>query len=398
MASLNQYEEAIARAKAALDSYSAEAEALKELYENAKANARTAHETQKQQLAEQTAESRRRADVDMQKTERNLDQRLAARGLAFSGENAQTRLDLTLALRNRLADIDSEYSAQSAALDQSLADKQSELDLAYASDRSDRARQLASLNADLASAEAGKQAALEAARAAAAQEAAAQAAREEAAAAKEAAAQAAAAAKQQAGNQNSKPGSTGSADKDVQNALQDILGDTGESDKGITPQISARDLAKQMVATAGSNGSISTGAEQAKLTLLLDSLLESIPLDSDYYRNLMLNLRSLGYRPDYAQNSTSGSDSQIQKEAANLYETNYRRYFNIHRNAGESITEADRIATSEARYEQIRYLFTHSTTQEQFLSAVKAMELSSYLSTFYARAQTKDKVSLGSEV
>lgn len=396
MASYDQYEAAIARAKAALESYSSEAEELARLYETAKANAQTAYEAQKEQTAAQAAESRRKAGVEMQRTERNLDQRLAARGLAFSGENAQTRLDLLVALRNQLAGIDSDERNQLAGLDQALADRQNELDMAYAGNRADIAKQYAALNADLASAEAGKAAAQEAAEAS-----------------KAAAAAAAAASK--GGNSSGKtdspnalekakeavkaPLTFGSEFQKLTNELVErFLGKSAAGKQSYVPEVSARMLANQLVKAAGSNGRIAGSRQQASLASLLDALLESVNLDSAYYNELMLNLRSLGYRPDYAQKADQNA-SQLQSDSRGVYEQMYSRYFNLYRHAGEVEGDAAHRAEQEARYLQLRYLYTHSADEDEFDYVVGALGLNSYLNAFYTRLNKEDtKVKLGSEL
>lgn len=400
MASYSQYEEAIARAKAALESYSSEAEELARLYENAKANAQNTYETQKEQASAQAKESRRKAGIDMQRTERNLDQRLASRGLALSGENAQTRLDLLVALRNQLSGIDSDERNQLANLDHALADRQSELDMAYAEKRADRAKQLASLNADLAAAEANKAAA------------------EEAAAASKAAAAAAAA---------SKGGGSGSGGKNTSSKLEDLqslvdlpmsFGETfkkmsknllnrfqglpvtpsGNGKDTVVPEVTARSLATQLVKAAGSNGKISGSREQASLASLLDALLSSVNLDSDYYDELMLNLRSLGYRPDYAQ-SADKIAAKLQSDSRDVYDTIYDRHYNLYRNIGEADGDAARLAAREARYQQIRYLYTHSADNDEFDYAIESLKLSGYLGDFYTRlSNEKTKVTLGQDL
>ena len=396
MASTNSYEAAIARAKAALESYSSEAEELARLYETAKQNAQNAYQTQKEQTSARAEESRRKAGIDMQRTERNLDQRLAARGLSLSGENAQTRLDLLVALRNQLSGIDSDERDQLAALDQSLADRQGELDMAYAQSRTDSAKQLASLNADLAAAEANKAAA-------------------------EAAAKAAAAAASSKGNGNGNgSGSSDSADqpdlksiaeaplqagtlfkslsKGLMNSFRGLPSGFEQKREPVVPQVNARTLANQLVKAAGSSGKISGSRQQASLASLLDALLSSVNLDRDYYDELLLNLRSLGYRPDYAQ-TVDENTAKLQSEARDVYETMYARYYNLHRNVGEADGDAARLAEQEARYRQLRYLYTHSVDADEFDYAVESLKLNSYLNTFYSRlAKEKLKVKLGSEL
>lgn len=393
----NSYEEAIARAKAALESYSAEAEELARLYENAKNNAQNAYEAQKEQTSAQARESRRQADIDMQRTERNLDQRLASRGLAFSGENAQTRLDLLVALRNQLAGIDSDERNRLAGLDQALADRISELDMAYAANRADSAKQLAALNADLASAEANKAAADAAAKAAAKAPAASK--PNDDTAATPATDQEKAAAILQGPLQFGE--TFKSMSKNLMNKFQGLpVEDPSESgDKGtVVPEVSARNLATQLVKAAGSSGKISGSRQQAALSSLLDALLASVNLDSDYYDELMLNLRSLGYRPDYAQTADENV-AKLQNASRDVYETMYQRYCNIYRKVGMADGDAVRRAQQDARYLQLRYLYTHSYDADEFEYAADALQLTGYLDEFYNRlSKEKEKVKLGSEV
>ena len=80
------YDKWLAEAKAALDGYSAEQAAIEGLYERAKQNAAASYDAQQKQLERQTAQSKNQAATEIKKTERNIGQTLASRGLAFSGE------------------------------------------------------------------------------------------------------------------------------------------------------------------------------------------------------------------------------------------------------------------------------------------------------------------------
>ena len=118
-----EYKTWLEEAKAALDAYSAEQTEIAKLYEQAKAEAETAHKAQKEQLAKDTKASKNQAVVDTMKTERDLDRTLASRGLAFSGENAQTSLDLALDLRGRLAELEDEAAEKQAAARRTVVEK-----------------------------------------------------------------------------------------------------------------------------------------------------------------------------------------------------------------------------------------------------------------------------------
>ncbi|MBQ5791415.1 MAG: hypothetical protein IIW19_01745, partial [Clostridia bacterium] len=139
-------------AKDALDGYSAYQADLSEYYRKARENAKAEYLAEKEQLKKDTAQSQNQAVVDTMKTERDLDRTLASRGLAFSGENAQTNLDLNLDLRGRLADLENAAAEQDAALDADYNRLSNELTLAHAKDKTAAAEKEAQLKMDIASA------------------------------------------------------------------------------------------------------------------------------------------------------------------------------------------------------------------------------------------------------
>lgn len=366
-----EYETWIAKAKAELESYSAEQEAIKKLYEQARQNAQASYDAQKEQLAKQSAESKNQAAADMMQTERNIDQTLAARGLAFSGENAQTHLDLTLGLRNRLADIDSDTKAQTNDLEREKAQKLTELDLEYAKQRESSAEKKAQLNAELAGLAAEK---------------------------------------------NTAESGT-SSDKSLSNKVNELLGkeetegesipfpnlkgkslwqklklamqyaaqkqaDGGSADTGVTPDISARDLAKQLVASAGEEGTVTGYEQQEMLKILLEALTEEHDLEESYYRELLLNLQSMGYRPNYADDIASGT-TEIQEQSVELYTAYYDRFYKLYELSGHKASECDRLAGEDARFKQLLYIYNNSESIERFEAAVRGLDLQGELEDFY---------------
>ena len=132
-------------AKDALDGYSAYQAEMAEYYRKAQENAKAEYLAEKEQLKKDTAHSQNQAVVDTMKTERDLDRTLASRGLAFSGENAQTNLDLNLDLRGRLADLETAAAEQDAALDADYRRLSNELSLAHAQSKASAAEKEADL-------------------------------------------------------------------------------------------------------------------------------------------------------------------------------------------------------------------------------------------------------------
>ncbi len=400
MASDTQYEEAIARAKAALESYSAEAEELAKLYETARQNAQAQYEAQKRESASQAAEQKRQAGIEMRRAERNYDQRLASRGLSLSGENAQTSLDLLVALRNQLAGIDSDLRSRDASLDVDLANKQHELDLSYAKQRADNAEKRADLASELASAEANQAAAK---------------------AAQEAAAAAAKAASTGKGGSSAGKGSATGSEEETGKGLSDFLAEKGLSGaaadpKGfgqtlgraagntvgslsgknatadgvlfgsaIDPEIKAASLAKQLVSSAGGSGKGLTLRQQAAVKELLDNVLANYRLSDAYETELLFNLRSMGYDPATAATADSVTE-ELRRQAEKTYNVSYRAAYNLYNHSGYTGEDVAARAQRSARNTQLRYLYEHSRDEDQFEYVAGVLGLSSLLNSFYRQA------------
>ncbi len=115
--------------KEALNSYSAEEEKLSALYKTAIENAEKAHQTAKAQLDAQYDIDRNTAYADSARSERNFNNLLAERGLGFSGEAAQGKLNSNMALSNRLGSLEREKNQGSLKLDADLASNKSTLSM-----------------------------------------------------------------------------------------------------------------------------------------------------------------------------------------------------------------------------------------------------------------------------
>ncbi len=397
MASSTQYDEAIARAKAALESYSAEAEELAKLYETARRNAQAQYEAQKKESAAQAAEQKRQAGIETRLTERNYEQRLASRGLALSGENAQTSLDLLVALRNQLAGIDSDRQSRDAALDVDLANRQHELDLSYAKQRADSAEKRADLASELASAEANRESAIAAQKAADAAAKAASGSKEEAETGKGLADFLAekglsAAAADPKGFGQTLGRATG-------NTVGSLSGKSASADgvlfgKGYDPEVKAATLAKQIVSSAGGNGKGLTLPQQSAVKELLDKVLANYRLSDDYETELLFNLQSMGYDPETAATADRVT-ADLREKAEHAYEVCYRTAYSLYRHSGYSGEEVAARAERTARDNQLRYLYEHSLDEGQFEFVAGELGLSDALEAFYRQAK-KQGLRLGS--
>ncbi|MBR4054109.1 MAG: hypothetical protein IKK06_04815 [Clostridia bacterium] len=371
-----EYKTWLEEAKAALDAYSAEQTEIAKLYEQAKAEAETAHKAQKEQLAKDTKTSKNQAVVDTMKTERDLDRTLASRGLAFSGENAQTSLDLALDLRGRLAELEDEAAEKQAELDARHRDTQNQLSMAYAKERSQGAEKLADLQ--MAMANAAKQAEEQTSQDGD---------------------------KTENGGEDSYgvpyPDLTGMSFSGRVKAMAEYaekVRKAKEAADKLTPEISPKELAKQLVSAAGENGVIGSIAQQEALEGMLARLTEAHDLSEGYLEELMLNLRSLGYRSDYRQDVAYGMED-LQNRSAKAYADYYDRYYRVYRSAGYDAEESDKLAGEQALFLQFVYLYRNSKSKEMFETAMSGLGYRNELGDFYARiGEEPNKYALGSEV
>lgn len=373
------YDTWLAGAKAALDGYSAEQKAIAALYEQAKQNAANAYDAKQKQLASQTVQSKNRAAIDTKRTERNIGQTLASRGLAFSGENAQTHLDLNLSLQNRLAEIDRDAQAQSQELESEKADALQELELAQAEARSDSAQKRAELQNELAHIASQKEA-------------------------------------QTQNSTEKQPETEDKQESAPQSTLPNLKGKPlgervrlmleyaakqqaqNKAETAYTPDISAHDLAKQLVSSAGGKGYVSGYRQQDALAELLSALEEEHAFDSAYYNELLLNLRSMGYRSDYKE--TTDREIEVLCEGSGaVYTDFYDRYYKMYQMIGHPPADSDQMAGELALFQQLVYLYERSESKERFELAVESLGMKNELKKFYQKIKVSDgKYKLGGEV
>ncbi len=143
--------------KKALSSYSSDESKLTELYENALKNAVNDNAVAKSQLEEQYRADRHDAVVDTARDERNSAQLLSARGLGFSGEAVQSRLNSGVTLANRLGALANEKNRSAQKLDSDLANRKSEIEFERANKLSSLINERNSLTLQIAKAELEKE-------------------------------------------------------------------------------------------------------------------------------------------------------------------------------------------------------------------------------------------------
>ncbi len=340
------YKTRINEAKAALAEYSDRTEQLMKLYDRAIKNADDAYKAESERIAAQAKKDKNAAATDTLRLEKNLDQKLASRGLAFSGENAQTALDLSLLLQNRLADIDADALDRQADLALQTADTKASLEekkLAAGAGQAEKKTELVS-----------KLAGLE----------------------KEAPGETGIGAIGEGGSVSPLKVADGIA-SEIYDAAQTV-----KQKRYLTPAVSAANLAKQMVNTISGKDHIYGDKQQMGIASLLEQMQAEGELEPSYLKQLLLNLQSLGY--EYESGSeTASKESHLKNNATDVYFRNYNRYYKVYSLADQPADEAAKNAKKDATLAELKYLYDHTFNNDQFHKIVSEMDLTDSLGLFY---------------
>ena len=149
---------------------------------------------------------------------------------------------------------------------------------------------------------------------------------------------------------------------------------------------------------AGGNGAISGYSQNQAMEALLSTLDGNYLLDGDYRKQLMLNLQSMGYNPEY-KTAFAEEINALKESAVKAFDQYYDRYFDIYYYAGYSVNESDQMANEKALFLQLAFLYRNSYTVEMFETAVREMGYGSKLKGFYDEiAKEPDNYVLGAEV
>ncbi len=151
------YNNTINNLKTALASYSEDEKKLNELYKNALSNLSNQHTNAKNEIETQYRADRNQAYSDTAREERNTLNTLAARGLGFSGETAQAKLNSGIILGNRFSELASKKNSNMKDIELQFADKKNELAFDQAAKISDYHDRRNKLNAEIAGMELQKE-------------------------------------------------------------------------------------------------------------------------------------------------------------------------------------------------------------------------------------------------
>jgi hypothetical protein len=323
--------------KSALDSFSEDEKKLAELYKNAIQNAETEFKASNERLESQYNSDRKKVYSDTAREERNMFNMLARRGLGFSGEAAQTKLNSDIILANRLGDLLREKNYNALKLEQDLADRKNAISLENAEKQGDLFGKQNDLRTQIAKLELDKEqkeAELKAENDRFYSQLAAEKERFE---------------KELAAKYSSDSGGSGN---DSQNK------------NGYIPEISEKELAKILITNAANGENYKNTKTQFYLvSRYLIDLQDNYNLDSDYYKNLVLILKSYGYTQF---NDLTTRAKVVSYEAENYYDKQFDKFYDKYVTNGTRESDARSNARASALRATLDYIASKSRSETEF--------------------------------
>jgi len=361
------YNELIEQTKKALESYSKADTELEELYRQAKERNNKSYELSKNQLAEQYYEDKNQAASRAALSAKDMNEFLAARGLATSGESVQAKLDSNMALNSALSGLAKSNMQSLTELEKQRLEKESELDMSLAEKKLELNKQKNTLSDQIEQ----LKKALENSN------------------------------KSTDDNKSNDNNKSTNSDKKNNNGTTDnnkTKDDTTE--KPYVPSTSAKDIAKNILETFASGGKITTDLQRSQIKKYLQSLVKNDGVDEDYIKDIVFILKTYGY----SDISEAYADSVIAaKDAAEYYNKMYNDYYEIYVRGNRTADKASSMAKSKAKTLMLDYIYERSRTIAAFESAAKQSgvtqaELEEYYQRLNNIMNNGEKITLGSKV
>ncbi len=333
------YNDAIEQLKNALKSYSDEEDRIKELYAKAKGAINENYARDIAAAERERAEKRAEAEADAKRQIRNTDLTLAARGLAFSGEAAQTRLDSALGLNKRLAAIDAEHARAENELAKARLESETKADGEEAKRVSDAREGQNRIKSEIAQLEIKREA-------------------EQAKAAERERAAAPAAA----------------ADTEVSPA-----------ENGYRPPVTARVLAEQIINSVNSRGYVTKSWEMKKIADKLDNLVKGYEIDKDYLDDLIFTLRAYGYTEP--KQETRSALQILADDAEAFYKSSYATTYAACQMAGFNEDYSTSHAKEKATAKLLEYVYDRVSDAREFRNVCTVLGISGAEANEYLEKQ-----------
>ena len=340
------YSDRINELKALLSGYSESEQKLTENYKTALENAKAAHEGNKKLLDEQYKRDRNDIFADNARDERNALTLLAKRGLGFSGETAQTKLDHNLILANRLGELTAGKGEREQKLLQDLADKQDALGSEMEKSRQTLNKERNSLLFDIAEMEQESEL-------------------------QDKKLKAEAELKKQELEYKYGDKKNDSSDKDSTDTSTPD-GDASDPDapQEFSPSVAPKDLAKLIVSNSADGKYVRTERDAYLVNKYLLELKQNYDISKEYERELLFMLKAYGYK------EVSDSEmriSVISNEAEAYFKDKYKQNLDKYIAQTGSEREAKIYANTESLRQTLEYVAKNTEDRDEFFACCDEM-------------------------
>ena len=329
------YYNAKQRLKELLGSYSAEEEKLGQIYKTALENAENSYKASLASARAEAERKRSRAIGDNAQNEREYMELLATRGLGFSGEAAQAKLNSNLSLESRLSDIDREAAEEERGLAEGLNEYRSELEKERLSETKALREEKTELYKDLAELEA---------------------------------------------SEKGESGSKGESNS----------GGNGNTDDlplpEFNPEATPKELAKLLVTSATDDGYIRSDYDEYLINRYMLELYEDYDLPDGYIKELVFMLKAYGY-PE-----SDISDMRIQvisRDAKEYYDKRYKKLYDSAVLSGKHALSASAYAAETAESDLLSMIFTRTKSDTEFLDVCENAGIMNYVATAYLESHRR---------
>lgn len=361
------YSDTVSAFKEALNGYSEEENKIKELYKSARERNEAAKSQAIAQLDNKHSSDRNAAFADNARAELNTARMLNSRGLGFSGEMAQSKLNSNLSLSSRLGELASANTVSRQALIDKHDGYAHELALEEAEKRALLRDGKSKLLADIAKAELEneqkeKELELGYAKIEAEKEL----------------LQAELDAKYK-GEQSNTAGTVGNGTGNVGNGAGNVGNGTADTETPDTdasvffsPEIKPKDLARLMVQNATGNDYIKSERDTHLVNKYLLQAIEDYKLSDAYMEELIFMLKAYGLKE---LSHLELRKSVISTDAKSVYDTNYEKRYKEYIDRGTAPSRARTFALYSARTDAFDYIYSHTNSKAEFLECCELIKL-----------------------
>lgn len=342
-----KYSELVEQTKKELEKSYGTTAALTQLYNKAKANYEKQHKESVESLNKDYEEKKNQAAAQKLTNEKNTGEFLASRGLSFSGESAQARLNSDINFNNTLSSLAKQHSEELSQLNKSKNEYFGKLDTDYAKDSINARKELQELAQEMAE------------------------------------------------NKIKYGDVTVGGD-----ALGTEDGDTGSDGIVFTPNMSAYQLASAIVKRYGSGGKISKAEHNLNVKNYLEKLTSRYNLTDEYMDKVIFVLDALGYT---GMSDAGAKTATIVNEAELHYDKAYSRAKSMAKLLFYDYDDRNEYAKKRAYMERLDYVYTRCETMDQFYDACFMLGLNNeeteeYLDTVASRRNTDNELKLGQNI